>query len=390
MRQQTIVMFSNTDWYLYNFRRSLARKYQNQGFHVVLLSPGEFYGQKLIDDGFDWQHIKLESKSMNPLKELKVLLQIWKILNKFRPILIHNFTIKPALYGSLVARVLGRLRNSKNGRIQILNSITGLGHVFTAPGLKAKLIRGFVKMLYRFILSNKSIRVIFQNEEDQHIFEKNHLVTQEQSKLVRGSGVNCLQFKPGRERRKVQRVRILFASRLIREKGIIELLAATKQLYSDKVNCELVIAGEIYEGNPSSLNEDEVQQISEYKWVRYLGHVSDMPKQIAQSDIVVLPSYREGTPKILLEAAACGKPIIATDIAGCRGVVQHGVNGLLVPVRDVEALAEAIRVLVADKELRKSYGRNSREIVIANFEESIVNEKTLDIARELNLVCSIL
>ena len=383
MKQQTIVMFANTDWYLFNFRRSLARKYEKQGFHVLLLSPGGHYGEELKADGFDWQHIDLVTSSMNPFKELIVLINLWKILRRYRPILIHNFTIKPALYGTFVSRLI-RVR-----RIQILNSITGLGHVYTAPGFKAKLIKGFVKLLYRVVLSSKRIRVIFQNEEDQNIFEDNRLVSHEQSKLVRGSGVNCTQFQPAGERRKVQRVRILFASRLLKEKGIVELLAATKQLYGEKVNCELVIAGEIYEANPSSLDRSDVQKLSEYKWVRYLGHVDDMPKQIAMSDIVVLPSYREGTPKILLEAAACGKPIIATDIAGCRGVVQHGVNGLLVPVKDAEALAKAIRALVANKEVRERYGRKSREIIIENFEESIVNEQTLNVARELNLVCII-
>ncbi|MDH5545912.1 MAG: glycosyltransferase family 4 protein [Gammaproteobacteria bacterium] len=378
-KKQTIIMFANTDWYLYNFRRSLIREYQRHGFEVVLLSPGEYYAAKLLDEGFNWIKIPLITKSMNPYREFRVLMQLFSIFRRHKPVLLHNFTIKPALYGSLIARLMGG--------VQIVNGITGLGHVFTAPGVKAWVIRGFVKLLYRMILSSPAVQVIFQNEDDREVFVGEKLVTSRQANIVRGSGVNCELFKPRKERRGQKRVKVLFASRLLKEKGICELLEAKELLKNSSVNCEILIAGDIYTENPSSLSRSEAEQLDDGLWVRYLGHVEDMPSLILQSDIVVLPSYREGTPKILLEAAACGKPIIASDIAGCRGIVQDGINGILVPVKDVRRLAQALELLISQPELRSDFGKNSRQIALQYFDERIINHQTLDVVRALSLSC---
>jgi len=391
MKEQTILMFANTDWYLYNFRLALGKEYQNQGFKVVMISPANIYGPKLNEAGFEWIPIDLDTRSMNPFKELAVLFNLWRIFRKFKPVLLHTFTIKPALYGSFIARLLGNIpfKNTQLKDIQVINGITGLGHIFTAPGLRARIIRKFVKLLYRMILSSRRVQVIFQNEEDVGLFIDQKLVKKKQTNIVRGSGVNCDLFKPTRNQRKKDRVKVLFASRLIKEKGIHELMAAKELLKYRDINCEFIIAGDIYEANPTSLTRGDVEKMSEDNWIRYVGHVEDMERLIPQADIVVLPSYREGTPKILLEAAACGKPIVASDIAGCRGVVQHGRNGYLVPAKEIAPLAEAIEELVSDPEKRRKFGSESRNIALTHFDEKIINRQTLDVVRQSSLTCII-
>jgi glycosyltransferase involved in cell wall biosynthesis len=207
------------------------------------------------------------------------------------------------------------------------------------------------------------------------------LVMDNKAYLIRGSGADCRRFCPSSDEREAGDCRLLFASRLLKEKGVWELLDAVKQLRGAGHKVELLLAGDIYPGNPSSLSESELDRIKTMDGVRVLGHIDDMPELFRYADIVVLPSYKEGTPRVLLEAGACGRPLIATDIAGCRGVVIPGENGELVPIGDVVALKDAI-VKLMDAELRKCYGRRSREIIAAGFSEASVIERTLEVYKK--------
>ena len=371
-----ILLFANTDWYLYNFRRSLAKRLSAEGWQVVLISPPGEYGAKLEALGFRWIPFDFAAGGTNPLTELNVLYRLITLYRAERPDLVHHFTIKCVLYGSLAARLVGG--------IPVVNAVTGLGHIFTDAGLKASLLRPLVTRLYRFALGAARSRVIFQNDEDQDFFLASGLVEAERTTLIRGSGVDCTRFAPvvcSAETPKSP-IKILFASRLLREKGIDELLAAARILRENGVDVEFLLAGDIYPGNPSSLTSSEIVGIKEEGIVTCLGHVDDIQPLLTVTDLVVLPSYREGTPRILIEAAAMAIPIVATDIAGCRGLVQDGVNGLLVQVKDATALAAALQRLIADRELRQIMGRAGREIVLAEFDEVIVLEKTLAIYRE--------
>lgn len=365
---------------MYNFRQSLAFQYRKNGLEVILVSPPGSYGPELEKLGFRWIPLNFSTRSINPLKELVLLWTLFKLYCKEQPDLVHHFTIKCALYGTFIARAIGG--------IKILNSITGLGHVFTDTRLRSRIISRFVTALYRLILSNKNIKVTFQNTEDRDYFVDHHLVKDDQISVIRGSGVDCKKFRPSKVVRVFSRpVRVLFASRMIKEKGVIELVQAAKILKQRQVDVEFIFAGDIYPENPSSLTKEEIHDIAKSGLITYLGHVHDMPNLIAGVDMVVLPSYREGSPKILLEAAASGKPIVATDIAGCRGIVCPQVNGILVPVKDISALADAIEILAKNPAMRIAFGKNGRKLALQQFDQRIINEALVNVVREFNLAC---
>jgi len=237
-------------------------------------------------------------------------------------------------------------------------------------------------------LKRRSIRsyrseTIFQNREDIEDLLRAKVVDRAHCHLIRGSGVDTDKFQPSNVVRDDDEIRVLFASRLIGEKGIKELAVAMGEVVRRFPKARLWVAGEPYAQNPTSLTDREIEQLGAPKWVKLFGHVDDVLPPLQQSDIVALPSYREGTPKILLEAASCGLPIVATDIAGCRGVVEDGVNGFLVPVKDSVELAEAIAKLCGDPELRRRMGDKGREIILEGFSSEMVVGRTLEVYRAL-------
>ncbi len=401
-----ILLFANTDWYLYNFRRALAEKLRADGHEVVLVAPPGAYGEKLRALGFRWEPLPFSTRSTNPLGELALVGKLVALYRRERPDLVHHFTIKCVLYGSIAAK--------RVGGIKIINAVTGLGHVFTDPGWQARLMRPLVRGLYRLALRGDRVRVIFQNSDDRDSFVQWGLVDASRTRLIRGSGVDTSKFT-GRGTRDAEtqkqitnhqsrvtnhesritnhasritshasRITLLFASRLLREKGICELVDAFTQVRQRHPGCRLRIAGDLYPENPSSLTPRDVDAMKQVDGITFLGHVDAMQAELDGCDIVVLPSYREGTPRILIEAAAMEKPIVATDIAGCRGLVVDGENGFLVPVKSVEPMAEAIEKLVVDRELRERFGKKGRDIVLAEFDERIVIERTLAVYAMLN------
>jgi glycosyltransferase involved in cell wall biosynthesis len=371
-----IVLVANTDWYLYNFRLSLADRLNRDGWEVVMVSPPGPFGERLREAGYRWQPFDLSPGGLEPLQEARAVLRLRKLYRNEQPRLVHHFTIKCVLYGTLASRGLDG--------VGVVNAVTGLGHVFTDAGVRASLIRKVVSPLYRYCLGRSNVRTVFQNESDLGEFVVRGLLSSDRARVIRGSGVDCERFVPteatGRGRAPV---RVLYASRMLREKGVLELVEAAGLVKGRGVDAEFVFAGSCYPGNPSSLDERAIERWTSEGLIRYLGHVEDMPALLASSDLVVLPSYREGTPRILLEAAAMERPIVATDIPGCRGVAEHEVNGLLVPVRDASALADAIVTLARDKDLRSRFGRAGRRIVLREFDERIVLEKTMAVYREL-------
>jgi glycosyltransferase involved in cell wall biosynthesis len=377
MGKKKVLLFANTDWYLYNFREKLATRLKGEGWDVFLVSPSGKYVEKLLEKGFKWIPFDFSTRSFNPLRELLVVLRLRKLYSKERPTIAHHFTIKCVIYGTIAARVVGG--------IKVVNAVTGLGHIFIGEGIMAGLLRPLVQVLYRFVLSKKNGRVIFENSENRDMFVRNNLAPIFLTHVIRGAGVDCERFRPivSNSSAAKEVIRVLFASRMLKEKGVYELLKAARIIKKKGLQVEFVFAGDTYPGNPSSLTFKEIEKIKEEGMVTYLGHVDDLLPVISDCDIVILPSYAEGTPSIILEAAAMEKPVVVTDIAGCRGLVQNEVNGLLIPIRDAEALAGAIEVLVKDSELRHKMGKAGRDIVLKEFEENIVLKKTLDVYLEL-------
>jgi glycosyltransferase involved in cell wall biosynthesis len=385
-RSVKILFFANTDWYLYNFRLALARHLRDRGHDVVMLSPPGPYVAKLQAAGFRALTVPLRRRSLNPLRELALFHHIRQLYARERPDLAHHFTLKCVVYGALAARLSG-----VSARV---NAVTGLGHVFTSDHLKARLLRPPVRALLGLALGGASSRLIVQNPDDHAAIHRAGLIDPAHIRLIRGSGVDTERFRPGERDpllpnppppggRELQSVTLLLASRLLWEKGIGEYVAAARQLRREGIAAEFLLAGEPDPGNPASIPPEQLDRWRREGDVTLLGHVDDMPALLAQTDIAVLPSYREGTPRSLLEAAACGLPLVATDAPGCREIVHHKINGLLVPIKDATALAAALRRLCREPETRQRLGQASRAKALAAFDERIVFEQTLAVYREL-------
>ncbi len=370
-----VLLFANTEWYLYNFRLGFARFLRERGFDVVMMSPRGPYGKRLEEDGFRWIPLDMDRRSLNPLRELRLLGHIVGVLRDEAPDLVHNFTIKCVVYGSLAAVLAGvRAR---------VNAVTGLGYVFIGKGLRARLLRLVVGSLLRRTLGGKSARLILQNGDDLAAFVQSGLALPHAVRLIRGSGVNTSRFFPRVGDRQELHMKVLLASRLLWDKGVGEYADAAHRLKQKGLAIDFLLAGNTDPGNPAAVSSQQVDIWRTEGIVEPLGHVEDMPAILVKTDVMVLPSYREGLPRCLIEAAACGLPIVTTDAPGCREVVEDGVNGYLVPPRDPAALADAIRRLHADPELRRKMGRAGREKVLREFDERVVFDATLAVYWEL-------
>jgi glycosyltransferase involved in cell wall biosynthesis len=392
-----IVLFANTEWYLYNFRRSLATALRDSGQDVILVSPAGPYGFRLRELGFRWEAAPMERRSLNPGRELLLINWLRRLFRSERVDLVHGFTIKSAVYASLAAKLAGVPAR--------VSSVAGMGYVFANDDLQARFLRPVVSGLFRTAFRGSDSRLILQNPDDVAFFHRFRLVNPATVRLIPGSGVDCERFAPEelraghREEARNGRsfvfadssggppeegsLRVLLPARLLWDKGVGEFVEAAKRLRSEERRISFLLAGEPDPGNPAAVPISTLRGWEASGLVTWLGHVEDMPALFRSVDVVALPSYREGLPKGLIEAGACGLPLVTADAPGCRDVVVHGVNGLLVPVRDSERLAAAIAQLQDDPDLRNRMGRAAREKVVAEFDERIVIERTMEVYREL-------
>ena len=371
-----LILFANTDWYLYNFRRSLALALQAQGYDVLLISPPGTYGGKLRGMGLRWEPVPMDRRSLNPLREARLLAWLVSLFRRERPALVHGFTIKCAVYGSLAARLAGVPAR--------VNAVAGMGYVFTSDDVKARLLRPLVRGLMHAALDGHNARLILQNPDDVALFEHAGFVDASHIRLIPGSGVDCSRFSAiERVRDPSQPLRVLLAARLLWDKGVAEFVEAARQLQAQGRAIEFLLAGDPDPGNPAAVPEATIRDWVDSGVLQWLGHVEDMPALFASVDVVVLPSYREGLPKGLIEAAACALPLVTTDVPGCREVVRNGVDGLLVPARDSAALVQAIAHLHDAPELAARLGQAARGKALAEFDERIVIARTCAVYREL-------
>ena len=374
-----ILFTANTGWYLYNFRLPLARFLRDRDVDVVMVSPRDAYVPRMEAEGFRCVELKLDRRSINPFRELLVVMRLARIYGDERPAAVHHFTAKCVLYGTLAAKL--------SGVRAVVNSLTGLGHVFMGTGWKARVLRPIVTWFYRNVLTARRVRVVFQNPDDLRTFTDSRLVVPDRTILIRGSGVNLERFapRPG-EPEGVPAPVVLFAARLTREKGVYELVEAARILKAKGVKATFQLAGSPDPGNPSSIQESVLARWRREGAVDLLGHVEAVDDLMAEATLVVLPTYREGVPRTLLEAAAMGKPIVATDVPGCREAVIHGVNGLLVPARDPQALADAIERLLRDADLRARMGRAGRQKMVLEFDDQEVARRTANVYQVMGAI----
>lgn len=373
------LLFANTDWYLFNFRLPLAKALRGRGWEVVLVSPPGEYGPRLEREGFRWIGFDFSRKGTNPLGEFATLKRLVALYRRERPHLAHHFTIKCVLYGGIAARVAGVEKT--------VNAVTGMGHVFTTHSPRNRLLRPLIRAMYRGVL-NHSL-VIFQNPDDRDEFLRLGLVDAARARLIRGSGVDTTRFVP-REASVAQHegrpdaaaLTVLMVARLLKEKGVREYVEAATLVREAFPATRFRLAGDPDPGNPSSVAPEALAAWRAEGAVEFLGHREDMEALLAATDVAVLPSYREGTPRSLLEAAAAGLPLVATDVPGCREVVRHEDNGLLVKAADSKSLAQAIITLLRDPSLRETMGRRSRARAEAEFSEASVIAATLAVYDE--------
>jgi glycosyltransferase involved in cell wall biosynthesis len=379
VQRMRVLLFANTEWYLYNFRRSLAQMLRSRGHEVILVAPPGPYIRKLEELGFRCYEAPMGRRSLNPLRELRLVFWLWRLLRRERIEAVHGFTIKCVVYASIA----GRFAATRSGLPVRVNSVTGMGYVFSSDDLAARLLRPIVKSLLRYSLSGSGSHLILQNQDDRRFFTDVIGLAAAQTSLIAGSGVDLSRFIPADPAvvasRPTSTVRVLLAARLLWDKGIAEYIEAARILRKAGKNHELLLAGMPDSGNPAAVPEDDVRHWVAEGLVNWLGHVEDMPALFGTIDIVVLPSYREGFPKTLIEAAACGLPLITTDVPGCREVITHGVEGLLIPPRDGAALAAAIDALASNPQLRRDQGAAARRRAVAEFDDRSVNERTIAI-----------
>ena len=374
-----VVLFANTDWYLYNFRRSLALALREAGYDVLLVSPAGPYGARLTEIGLRWIPAPMQRRSLNPLRELALVLWLRQLFIAEQADLVHGFTIKNAVYGSLAAQLAG-----VKARI---NAVAGMGYVYTSADTKARILRPLVSALLRLALTGRGARLILQNPDDVTFFEKTGLASGEQVRLILGSGVDCQRFFPSASVAAETRtaLRAVLPARLLWDKGIAEFVEAAREIKASGRKIDFLLAGHPDEGNPAAVPAEQVERWQKEGLLKWLGHVDDMPALFRSVDMVVLPSYREGLPKGLIEASACGLPIVTTDVPGCREVVTHGDSGFLVPVKDSKALSKAIGALADDAALRSRMGARARERSLNEFDEKIILQQTLAVYQELRV-----
>ena len=366
-RNMKIILLANTDWYLYNYRLSLAKELQSQGHDIILISPNGSYVSKLEKAGFCWKEFTLSRHGVNPFAELNTIYRLVKLFFREKPDLIHNFTIKCVLYGSMAAHIAGIK--------SIVNSVTGRGLLFSSRNILAILGRPLIKLLYR--LSLKYTRVIFQNQTDLDYFVKEHLVLSTQCYLIPGSGVDLDVFKPAPFPK--GKPLIILPARMLWEKGILEFIEAAEIVKKAGFKARFALIGEPDPGNPNSIPFQKLEKWKKNGVIEWWGWKDDMAKVYQSASVVCLPSsYGEGLAKCLIEAAACGRPLVASDIPGCREVVFHGKNGYLVPVRDPTALAFYIEKLLNDRDLALRMGNYSRVMASKQFSAKKIVKDTIN------------
>lgn len=363
-----ILLFANTDWYLYNFRLALAQALRERGDDVVLVSPDGDYAIRLQAAGFRWVCFPLARRSLNPFTEVLAILRLVHLYRQEKPDIVHQFTVKCVLYGSLACRLLG-FRS-------VVNSVEGLGYVFTEGKFARRMLRSLIILFYRLVLWHTW--VTFLNPDDREFFLQNKLVDPGRITLIPGSGVDLQRF-PYRPEDESSVPLVILPGRMLWEKGIGEFVEAAQILKKDGVQARFALVGATDPGNPSTIPSSQLEEWQNSGLVEWWSWQEDMSAVLVQAHIVCLPSYREGMPRTLLEASASGRAIIASDVPGCRDLVRDGENGLLVPVRDSIALADAIKTLVQDSKLRQHFGKQGRIRVEKEFSQEHVISETFKI-----------
>ena len=363
----------NVDWFFLSHRLELALAAKKSGYDVFILAKDTGRKSEIEGYGLKFINIDFERSGKNPLKEIALIYKLASLYRKLRPIIVHHVTIKPSIYGSIAKRL------SIRADIKVVNAISGLGYNFIEG--RDGIVQKILKRLMRFAFSN--LNFIFQNPDDAKLYRKMGFLEHNDFRLIKGAGVDSevFSFHPPTTKEKLN---ITLTARMLFDKGISEFIEAANLLeekWKGKVIFNLV--GDIDLANPAGISENELKSKMKRGYLEWKGHKKEIQPILIDADIVCLPSYREGLPKSLIEAMATGRPIITTNVPGCRECVDDGKNGFLVEVKKVEPLSNAIEKLIYDEELRLEMGKASRKKMLAELSLTKVIDKTLGYYTEI-------
>lgn len=365
-----ILFVVNVDWFFISHRLPLAIKAQQKGYEVSIscgITDRKEYLERL---GLKVYPLEISRSSTGIKAEIKAFTEIYKILKQTNPDIAHFVTIKPVLYGGIASRFLSISKK--------VFSISGLGFIFIQEGLKASLRRWIIKTLYRFALSGKNSHVIVQNPNDQQIIQSIH---NSPITLIKGSGVDLTRYTYVKENQ--ERIIVVMACRLLKDKGVFEYIEAAKIIQNKGVDVTFELYGDIDTDNPASLSHTEIERIKKDNILIIHGISNDIAAIFSNANIIVLPSYREGFPKVLMEAAACGRAVVTTDVAGCRDAIIPDNTGLLCEVKNAKSLAKQIEKLITDQELRNKMGKAGRSLAETDFDIQKVVQNHFDIYEDI-------
>lgn len=353
-----VAIVLNTSWNIYNFRMSLLKALQDEGIEVHAVAPYDAYSSKLEEAGYTYHKVRMDSRGANPVKDSALIFELMMIYRRIKPDVVLHYTIKPNIYGTIAARLLG---------IPMINNVCGLGTVFLKQNIVSWVAINMYKLAFRY-----PKKIFFQNNDDRNLFLEKKLAPNKVMEVIPGSGINLSHFKPNWGG-KSKSFTFLMISRLIYDKGVLEYVEAAQMLRAKGYKINFQLLGSKDPLHKRGIALEIIDSWIQHKDIDYLGTTDDVRPYIEAADCIVLPSYREGTPRTLLEAASCGKPMVATDVPGCNAVVVDGYNGLLCDLKSADDLAAKMEAMYnLSDDLREEMGRNSRTHVEQNFDEQIV------------------
>lgn len=365
MARKRLMVSINSCWNFVNFRTGLIQALIAEGYEVIAAAPRDSHCERVEALGCRFVAIPLSGKGMSPVGDFRLFLSYLKIIRREKPDVFIGFTIKPNIYGSLAAHLC---------RVPVINNVAGLGTAF----IRKSWLTLLAKTLYRAAFRRSRV-VFFQNRDDLDEFVKGGIAAASTARLLPGSGIDLARFRPTARRSSGRVFNFLFVGRVLADKGVREYVAAARSLRRRLPHARFQLLGPLGVENRTAVSAAEVEKWSAEGIVDYLGQADDVRSFIAAADCIVLPSYREGLPRSLLEGAAMAKPLIATDVPGCRAVIEHGANGFLCTVRDAAALAEAmLRMALLPTDTRAAFGASARAKVEAGFSQDIVIARYLE------------
>jgi len=364
-----ILLVVNVDWFFLSHRLPLAKEALRLGGEIYVIAGDSGRSQAIRNEGLAYWPLPLSRSGTSPISDSRTLWYLIRTYRQLRPDLVHHVSIKPVIYGSLAARF------ARVGAV--VNTISGLGYAFT-PARRALLLRPVITKLYKLALHYRRSRTIFQNADDREEFIELGLVPSELTTIIRGSGVDCERYA-AKEEPEGEPI-VMLPARMIWDKGIEEFVSVARRIRSDGRGPRFVLVGAPDPGNPRSLSLEQLQNWESEGCIEWWGHRENMAEVLSRASMVVLPTkYREGIPMVLLEAAACGRPLIASDAPGCREIVRPDANGFLVPQQDPASLERAIRTLLESRDMRQRFGAAGRDLVVKEFAQELVLAKTFSL-----------